>query len=562
MSVNKKNIENCNSLPATTIKIMANRLSIPISTKENMCKQIRRKYRLTNPCTLAIYNNTDLTIKKHQLNVANFLAQPNNRGVVVIHSVGTGKTLTAIATSQCLLKIDDVDIVIVVTPTSLQNNFKSQMEMYGVTSKYFDNYVFFTIGELVRRIDDGSLSHEIIKLVGKFSFNRIMLIVDEAHNLRTLDGKTFDTIYSFAKKVHKVMLLTATPLINYSHDIINLIALAKGTNPISLDEFHTIINVINNESDDDSKSNNKTIGNNKLIGNNKPIGKNNNKIIGKNNNKTLNTNENPYNIDIDEAKEYFSNVFSFHMKPEIDPNFPKRKIHEIFIPMDSEYLTLYNKIEKGKTASIEEFKGKNITVFYNGVRRASNIIEDISPKTQWIINKIKSKPNDKFVIFSHFINMGIKPLMKFLDKKKITYSYITGNSTKQERSKAVSDYNNGNSNILFISKAGSEGLDLKGTNNIIIMESSWNLNSIEQIIGRGARYKSHEGLPKSKQVVNIYKLLSVKPDEYNDIENIIKNNLLMFDDNILSVDLYLRNYAWLKQQEIISFYDLLHEYKV
>ena len=523
MSVNKKNIENCNTLPASTVKTMANRLSIPISNKDDMCRQIRKKYRLTNPCTLAIYNNTDLTIKKHQLNVANFLAQSENRGVVVVHSVGTGKTLTAISTSQCLLKLHDVDIVLVVTPTSLQNNFKSQMEMYGVTAKYFCNYIFFTIGELVRRIDDCSLSQEILK---KVSYKKIMLIIDEAHNLRTLDGKTFDTIFSFAKKVHKVMLLTATPLINYDHDIINLISLAKGINPISLDEFNMFINMIKHDNNDNNNHDNKN------------------------------------NSSMKEAKEYFSNVFSFHMKPEIDPNFPKRKIHEIFIPMDQEYLTLYNKIEKGKTASIEEFKGKNITVFYNGVRRASNIIEDISPKTKWIINKLKSKPNDKFVIFSHFLNMGIKPLMKYLDKKKIPYSYITGNSTKQDRSNAVSDYNNGVTNILFISKAGSEGLDLKATNNIIIMESSWNLNSIEQIIGRGARYKSHEGLPKSKQIVNIYKLLSIKPDEYKNIENIVKNNLLMFNDNILSVDLYLRNYAWLKQQEIISAYDLLQKFRV
>ena len=30
---------------------------------------------------------------------------------------------------------------------------------------------------------------------------------------------------------------------------------------------------------------------------------------------------------------------------------------------------------------------------------------------------------------------------------------------------------------------------------------------------------------------------------------------------MLSVDLYLRNYAWLKQQEIVKFYKLLYKYK-
>ena len=94
------------------------------------------------------------------------------------------------------------------------------------------------------------------------------------------------------------------------------------------------------------------------------------------------------------------------------------------------------------------------------------------------------------------------------------------------------------------------------------MESAWNMGSMDQVIGRAVRYKSHEGLSESKKIVTIYKLLLVKPDEYKAINKITSKYLLEYKNTMLSVDLYLRNYAWLKEQEIIKFYKLLVKYKI
>jgi SNF2 family DNA or RNA helicase len=230
--------------------------------------------------------------------------------------------------------------------------------------------------------------------------------------------------------------------------------------------------------------------------------------------------------------------------------------------MDEEYYKIYLNVEKGQVSKIPDFKGKNIQVFYNGLRRVSNIIDKKSPKVNWIIKKIKSEKKSKFVIFSHFINMGIKPVMDWLINHKIKFGHVTGDLSIEERQKSVDDYNNDDLKILFISKAGSEGLDLKNTTYVIIMEPSWNENSIEQIIGRGVRYKSHENLPKYKKNVIIYKLYCIKPYEYKNIDNITNDYLLNFEDYTLSVDLYLRNFSWLKQQEIITFFNLLNEFKI
>ncbi len=508
MSLSIKNIYNCKKLSEDKIDDLVEKLDIDysddLSDKKNkikVCNMINKKVNEINPCAITLYSDTKLSIKKHQLSVANHLV--DNRGVIVVHSVGTGKTLSAISTAQCLLIKQIVKHIIVITPTSLQQNFISQAKMYGLTQETLDdNYTFYTIQGIVNAIESGDVSNPSDSLV----------IIDEAHNLRTIGGSRFDSIYKYTKKAEKIMLLTATPLINYKHDIINLVSIVRGEKSISIDSFEHMID----------------------------------------------------SVDPKEFISYVSDVFSFYIKDPTkpDPNFPRKKILEVFLPMDSDYYNTYLGVENGQVNKIPDFKGKNIHVFYNGLRRASNIIDKKSPKVSWIIKKIKSEPKAKFVIFSHFINMGIKPVMKWLDEHKIKYAHVTGDLNIQDRKEAVEKYNSSEVKVLFISKAGSEGLDLKNTTYIIIMEPAWNEGSIEQIIGRGVRYKSHESLPESKKIVTIYKLYCVKPDEYKSVSKITDKYLLEHHGKMLSVDLYLRNYSWLKQQDIISFYKILNKFKI
>ena len=516
MNFSIRNLDKCLDLPNDKIKLLADKVGLKLESritrnnKDKICGKINKIANEINPCGIALHTDTDITLKKHQISVCNQLM--DTRGVIVVHSVGTGKTLTAIACSQCMLLKGVVENIIVITPTSLQRNFINQAIQYGLTQKQIDTYyTFYTIQGITNLIEKSKAS----------SPTNSLIIIDEAHNLRTLGGARFDAINKYAKKAEKILLLTATPLINYSSDIINLISLVKGEKPLSVDKFESMI---------ESKSKS-------------------------------------------EFAKYIKDIFNFYIKDHDipDPNFPSKKILEIFLQMENSYLKTYEKIEQGQEHKIPDFRGKNIHVFYNGLRRASNIIENKSPKVEWIMEKIESEPNAKYVIFSHFINMGIVPVMKWLSKIKIPYAHVTGDLAIEERSDAVNKYNQDEIKVLFISKAGSEGLDLKNTNYIIIMESAWNENSIEQIIGRGVRYKSHESLSKSKRNVIIYKLYSIKPDEYKHINKLTSTHALEYtfkstnsenQDSIpmMSVDLYLRNFSWVKQQKLNKFEKMLIKY--
>jgi hypothetical protein len=65
--------------------------------------------------------------------------------------------------------------------------------------------------------------------------------------------------------------------------------------------------------------------------------------------------------------------------------------------------------------------------------------------------------------------------------------------------------------VVIISKAGAEGLDFKNIRQIHIMESWYNMNRTEQIIGRGVRNLSHCGLPFEERNVEIFLYSSVMP---------------------------------------------------
>lgn len=490
MNISNKFLNNCNDYEIDKIKTIANKFGLPTNkSKQKMCTDIHKKYEKINPCNLIVNKDTNMSVKNYQINVSNHIHK--NRGGIVVHSVGTGKTITAVATAQCLLISNVIEHVIVITPTSLKHNFIDQAKKYGLSDEDIDShYTFYTIQGVINSIKSNQAINP----------KNSLIIIDEAHNLRKIDSVRFSSIFKYAKKATKIMLLTATPLINFTYDIINLVSLVTGENPITCNEFSEIIT---------SK-----------------------KMLSK----------------------YISNVFLFYTRSNSNNiNFPNKKINEVFLPMNKKYSDIYDRIEKGHVSKFKNFKGKNVHVFYNGLRRVSNTIEDISPKVDWIINFITSHKSKKIVIFSHFIEMGIMPIIKYLNKHKISFSHIIGDVTTEERSVAVDKYNDDNVRIMFISKAGSEGLDLKNTSSIIIMEPSWNENTIEQIIGRGVRYKSHV----ANKTVNIYKLYTIKSFEDKNITEILDNNLLSFNNSMLSVDLYLRNYSIIKQKKLDLFNNFL-----
>ena len=73
------------------------------------------------------------------------------------------------------------------------------------------------------------------------------------------------------------------------------------------------------------------------------------------------------------------------------------------------------------------------------------------------------------------------------------------------------------------------------------MESNWNVNTEEQVIGRAIRFKSHVNLPEKDRVVHIYRLIMKKPLSRS-------SN----DDNPESIDEILYKHSHIKKQPVLN----------
>jgi hypothetical protein len=97
------------------------------------------------------------------------------------------------------------------------------------------------------------------------------------------------------------------------------------------------------------------------------------------------------------------------------------------------------------------------------------------------------------------------------DFKPARYIMITGDNrispNNDYEMKAVTSDNNLNGEeikVVLITQAGSEGLDFKALRQVHIMDPWYNINRIEQIIGRAVRNFSHKDLPFEKRNVEIF----------------------------------------------------------
>ena len=85
-----------------------------------------------------------------------------------------------------------------------------------------------------------------------------------------------------------------------------------------------------------------------------------------------------------------------------------------------------------------------------------------------------------------------------------TWDYIPNNIATQLRAKSSNNNLGEIVKVLMITSAGSEGINLRNTRYVHIMEPYWHPVRTEQVIGRARRICSHQSLPKELQTVEVF----------------------------------------------------------
>lgn len=458
----------------------------------------------------------------HQRRIIEKLKSPDQPGLILMHGLGSGKTRSSIEAYKALGLPAEA-----LLPASLRGNYQKEIKKW--------------IGKHPPDLNIRSQQEAARKGLNPQDFKNKLLIVDEAHRLRNEATKLFGAVRDLPAA--KRILLTGTPIYNHPSDIAKLVNIAGGKRilPENREEFER--KFIQNEQV------NPSLGQ-RLLGataGQRPVVKN---------------------------KEYLAKVF----KKLIDyhagnsEGFPRVDTQTVKVPMSDKQQNIYQalmkdlpwhlrlKVKMGLPPNKRELD--KLVPFLTGARQISNSTAGFeldstktrSPKIdrafEYLQNQINKDKAYKALIYSNYLSSGVDPYKNKLLEAKIPFGEFTGSIKDKDREQMIRDYNANKLKALIVSSAGAEGLDLKGTRLVQLLEPHFNNEKIKQVIGRAARYKSHEGLSPDKQRVLVqHYLSSVTPTL---TERLLKQTPQ-------STDEYLQNLADQKEKLNNEFLRLIKE---
>lgn len=478
-----------------------------------------------------------MPLRPHQKSLVKKLEY--SRGALLFHDLGSGKTRSAI---ELVLKWNEISEssmnVLIVTKHKLLGNFFQEIDKMNQEKK-IDKSKFrsITFETLARRSNDEKTTD--------------VLIVDECQYVNNSETKRYQAVFELAKKVQKVILLSATPMKNHPWElacILNII-LAHPNRPIH--EKRNLSRI-------------QTIGLNPDVMPYLPMTK---KLweLRHGENSQLNR---QYLI------PYFRTFVSLYREDktseEYQRNFPKMKIQDILLPMTKEHYSEYLKVEKenrpiinkneespeeilNRGAQFSDFTNLQFLAYICKLRMACNRlqvlnngkeIDDHFPKIRYALKRIGKNyikdPKYKAVVYSNFLGCGVLLVKTALNIAKIPYAMITGDTKDVENQ--VEQYVTGKKRIILISTAGNEGLNLTGTWEFFSLDPHWNIGSFEQAVGRVCRFGMNRGLTDPE--ITIIRLFTTKPDEKAKIE---------------TADMYLKKLGTNKNDNICSMIQFIEE---
>jgi len=408
----------------------------------------------------------------------------------VMHGLGSGKTFTSIAAgARGKLPME------VVVPAPLAENYEKEIQKH-------------TSGKLPRRITSYSKLTRDSQLRRGGLNTDALVVLDEAHRLRNPGTARHKHIALKARDARKRLLLTGTPIYNKPSDLAISANIAAGEARLPENQREFEAKFVREHQVRPGLIN-------RMIGV-KPG------IVKKIHNRKMLREALKDHVDLHEGG---------------GEHFPERHDEHIEVPMGKEQHKVYQyhegqipfhirrKIRAGLPPSKAD--SKNLNAFESGLRQSSlshrPYVEGMTdkeedtqtPKIKRMVDEVhkhhEKDPNFRGVVYSNYIDSGLMPISRQLKAKGIDHHVFHGGISRKEKKRMVEDYNAGRKKVLLVSSSGTEGLDLKGTKLMQVAEPHWNNSKIEQVIGRGIRYKSHTHLPEEERHVKVQRYYSTRP---------------------------------------------------
>lgn len=473
----------------------------------------------------------ELPLQPHQERARDEAEDEKPYRKLLVHSLGSGKSRSAITVAET-----KGGPYAAIVPASLRVNFNKEVDKWTDGSTRPDLLSFNSIAK-------GQPANE---------YNT--LVVDEAQGLRNPASQRSAQTKALAAKTPNLVLLSGTPIVNAPSDLVPMIEMLTGQK-MTPETF-------------------------------------NDKFVGE---KTVSPGIGgwlrgvpPVKQKVMKNKEQFQNLLRGYVDYH-EPSKPavEREDEQYDVSMSPEQDRFYRafwdqlptvlrwKLQYDYPLTTQELN--NLSSFMAGPRQVSLSILPFmrgkhdplsafnkSPKLTKAFELAQEArtqdPNAKVVAFSNFLQAGLEPYAAALAANNVPYGIFHGGLSDGDRKRVIEDYNTGKIKQLLIGPSGSEGISLKGTNLLQVLDPHWNKARVEQSIGRGIRFDSHIHLPEDQRRVRVQRFRSKTPTGFWD--RVLRRLMLYSPDTSASdpgSDSYLENMADRKNQLNTQFMAALRE---
>lgn len=436
----------------------------------------------------------DVTLFKHQEATVEFLI--SHKRVTAGLAVGLGKTLSSITAAKELLNRGTIKRFLVVAPSSVKYNWKSEIEKFGKEKVVVLNSedlrkakadkiwaeaeeaTFIVVNyDMIRKTEkdaDGKATYPIAEKLKELCPDAV--IADEAHKLKNWKALTTKAFLQFWGKAEYLWFLTATPYPNGApREAYTMLSHLRPDLTGKWFEFKN--NFVETEWVNAGK---------------------------------LGTIEKPVKLqNLDELKELMKHVVIIrtHKSPDVTSSLPKDRHLSYKLDMEPWQKKLYKAMAENLSNELDKISNGSITAPVNVLAMMKRLeqvaidpdmlnpekaeMDKLYPKEEWAVN----------TILSHLEDSENRGIVLFADMKlpleKIAYAlinegmssdeiaFITGEIKNEERFKVQEAFSQGLVKVVLCTSAAEEGVNLqKGAHTMIHLDVPWVPKSVTQREGR------------------------------------------------------------------------------
>lgn len=161
-----------------------------------------------------------------------------------------------------------------------------------------------------------------------------------------------------------------------------------------------------------------------------------------------------------------------------------------------------------------------------------------------IVDSIEDEGKPKFVLYTGTETAEEKEIIRNIYNSM--WDFVPGNIVTKLKQQSENNNYGEIIKLFMITSSGAEGINLRNTRFVHIIEPYWHMVRVDQVVGRARRICSHQDLPEDKRTVLVYLYVTTfseaqKTDEKNvelrirDVSRIDKKTPITTDENLYEI---------------------------